>query len=45
MYMGCLRAALFLRSRVIQDGKSEAGRGALARRAALVGLCLAVGIM
>lgn len=44
MYMGCLRAALFLRSRVIQDGKSEAGRGALARRAALVGLCLAVGI-
>ena len=44
MYMGCLRAALFLRSRVIQGGKNEAGRGALARRAAMVGLCLAVGI-
>ena len=46
MYMGCLRAALFLQGRSLRERNvpEEAGRGALARRAALVGLCLAVGI-
>ena len=41
MYMGCLRAALFLRGRKNEMGE-EAGRCAAARRAVLAGLCLAV---
>lgn len=41
MYMGCLRAALFLQGRK-NEMREEAGRCAAARRAVLAGLCLAV---
>ncbi len=44
MYMGCLRAALFLQGRSLRERNvpEKAGRCAAARRAVLAGLCLTV---